>query len=219
MKTLPFAIFDMDGTLVDSMPCWYSLHGDYVRARYPDTPPHVLKDIEAAWGFENIFAAFLRHGIAFTREDYFSFLEERMGYYYSQVVEPKPKTKALLEGLKKAGCKMGVITMTPHRGADFCLAKTGLAPYFSFVLTREDTPDGSGKEKELIFRMAMEKLGCEKAEDCAFYEDSLYAIKTAHKMGFYVRAVEDRWGEETHREISALADEVVSLGYHLPHKA
>lgn len=214
-KHFPFAIFDMDGTLVDSMPCWYSLHGDYARAHHPDLTPEARKEIEEAWGFRDIFAAFDKFGVAYTRQGYFAYIETKMGEYYDRVVAPKPQTLAHLEQLKADGTKMCVITMTPHRGADFCLAKTGLDKYFAFVLTREDTPAYTGKEDSLIFEMALRRLGCEDPSDCLFYEDSLYAIETAHKMGLHIRAVEDRWDAEDRAQIEALADEIYDFGYNL----
>ncbi len=212
----PYAIFDMDGTLVDSMPCWYSLHGAYTREVCPDMEPWKVALIEKAWGFPQIFAAFDRFAVPYTKADYYHFIESRMGHFYAEVICPKPKTLALLEEMKEAGVKMGIITMTPHSGADLCLHVTGLAPYFSFVLTREDTLDASGKEKEDIFKIALAKLGCDDPNKCTFYEDSVYALKTARKMGFYIRAVEDRWDDDTRKEANALADEVLSLGYNLP---
>ena len=214
-QKFPYAIFDMDGTLVDSMPCWYSLHGDYARIQCPDLSLGAIKEIEEAWGFRDIFAAFDKFGVPYTREGYFKHIEDRMGYFYENVIAPKPKTLSLLEQLKADGCRMCVITMTPHKGADLCLAKTSLGRYFDFVLTREDTPAYTGKENPLIFEMALARLGCENPADCVFYEDSLYAIETAHKMGFYIRAVEDRWDEETQAQIAARADEIISLGYNL----
>ena len=214
-KQFSYAIFDMDGTLVDSMPCWYSLHGAYARTHHPCLSPEALSEIEAAWGFRDIFAAFDKFGVAYTREGYYAYIEDKMGDYYDRVVAPKPKTLAHLERLKAEGTRMCVITMTPHRGADFCLAKTGLDKYFEFVLTREDTPAYTGKENPLIFELALARLGCEKPSDCVFYEDSLYAIATAHNMGFHLRAVEDRWDADDRAKIEALADEICDFGYNL----
>jgi HAD superfamily hydrolase (TIGR01509 family) len=87
--------------------------------------------------------------------------------------------------------------------------------YFDFVLAREDTPAYTGKENPLIFELALARLGCEKPSDCVFYEDSLYAIATAHNMGFHIRAVEDRWDADDRAKIEALADEIYDFGYNL----
>lgn len=213
MKRFSYAIFDMDGTLVDSMPYWRSLHVTYAREYKPDLTEEEATYLAGVWGTRHILDALAGIGLATTKEELFSYYEKKMAFYYAERIREKPEAVAHLDRLKEAGVRMGVITMTPHVGAEFCLENTGLSHYFSFVLTPEDTPRGTGKEDPHVFRLALSLLGCKNPADCAFYEDSLYAMRTARQMGFYIRAVEERFGEQERKEVCQVADEILSFGY------
>ncbi len=216
MKEHAYALFDMDGTLVDSMPYWRSLHVAYAKHQKPDLTPEEIQRLESVFGYGEVIRLYQELQIPATLDGLVEYSEEKMAHYYRECVQPKPHVIAHLNALKAKGVKMGVITLTPHRGADLCLEVCGLDNYFSFVLTREDTPKHTGKEDPKIFKMAMRLLGCRKASECAFYEDSVYAMETARKMGFYICAVEDRFSERELAKVSSLADEVLNFGYHLP---
>ncbi len=209
MKTLPYALFDMDGTLVDSMTHWMRAPLSYARAVLPNLTEEMarrvylthdyadIRDLLASWGAEVSVPALIRAS------------EDAMVEEYLHHIDAKAGVPALLASLHHAGTKMGIITMTPHHEVEICLARTGLDRYFSFVLTTEDTSDGSGKEKPEIFGIALEKLGCKSPAECMFFEDSLYAARTAHDMGFYLVGVYDRWAESD--KVRALSDAFLNL--------
>ena len=208
-----YAIFDMDGTLVDSMYYWRNVHIEYLRARYPG-----VLDEEDVAPFEDMSAF---QALEEVKEKYHLTIDppdrvaraifDLMGEHYAHDVSLREGALALLDDLKAQGVAMGVVTATKHREADICLRTVGIRDYFSFVLTDEDTSDGSGKEKREIFRLALAKLGCPSAKQCAFFEDSVYAMRTAKKMGFPIFAVEDNYAAPDRAEIRRLATEYLIL--------
>ncbi len=209
MKHLPYALFDMDGTLVDSMGYWRESPLKYARKRCPHLTEEMADAICHTYTYSGLRELLASYGLSMTVEELIHACEDIMTEHYRHDIEVKPGAIAILEELRAAGTRMGIITMTPHRDAEICLRKTGLDAYISFVLTPEDTSDGSGKEKPEIFGIAQNLLGCENPADCLFFEDSLYAASTAKRLGFYLVGVWDRWAECD--EVRAIADEYLNL--------
>ncbi len=218
MTDKPFALFDMDGTLVDSMPLWNSLHVTYAKEVRPDLGEEEIAYLQSLRGFGQVSRGFEKLGIPGTKEKVMAYMEDKMGGYYTTCVRLKPGAKLHLEHLKQQGIPMGIITLTSHEKAAICLKHTGLDRYISFVLTPEDTPDRTGKEDTVIFEMAMERMGCRHPRDCAFYEDSLYSMKTAKAMGFYTVGIQDRWNAYTEQRAKWYTDAILDWGYVFPGK-
>lgn len=214
MKTpiLPYALFDMDGTLVDSMGYWRRMPIEYLTARGIRPDAEGLRRIETARGYDEVIAYFASLGISATMPDILRFVEAQMARHYRDEIRVKPGVPALLDTLRAAGCRMGIITLTPHAGAELCLSKTGLSPYFEFVLTPEDMPGQCGKEEPGIFEEGLRRLGCAAPGECLFFEDSYYAIKTAVAMGLRVVGVEDAWAAFERDRIAAAVGEYLDLG-------
>lgn len=211
LPALPYALFDMDGTLVDSMYYWKQMPAAFLAERGQTISPADQARIEASRGYAELLTYFASRGVTCTLSDILSFVTKRMAQHYAADINAKKHTCELLTQLRVAGTQMGIITMTPHADVDICLERTGLAPYFSFVLTPEDMPHGSGKEDPAIFREALRRLGCARAEDCLFFEDSCYAIETAADMGFYTVGVADPYAAFERERILARVSAYIDL--------
>lgn len=214
MKHLPFALFDMDGTLVDSMTYWRMAHIEGMEAAGYTVTDGMKEALKKVWGYENLQSLLANWGIHKTIEKLKEDARRLLCYHYEHDIVLKPGTLALLDEMRAAGVKMGVLTLTPHALAEICLAKNGIREYFSCIITTEDNPTGTGKEAPEIFRVALDALGCEQPQDCAVYEDSFYSIHTAHQMGFYVVGVEDQWQSPKQKEqMRAICDLVLDLDH------
>ena len=207
----PYALFDLDGTLVDSMAYWKRMPLEFFASHGLTVDEAAGKRLLASHGYGEIIDFCRECGVDVTLPELLEFLHLRMSVAYERKILPKPGALPLLRALRDAGCRMGIITMTPHRDAEVCLARHGLTPFFSFVLTPEDMPDGSGKEEPGIFERALEKLGGARPGECLFFEDSLYAVETAHRMGFRVLAVKDPFAAHAREKIDALAEQTLDL--------
>lgn len=214
MKTpvLPYALFDMDGTLVDSMGYWREMPLEYLAEVGIRPDEEGVRRLETARGYGEVLSYLASVGISATLPEMIRFAEGHMARHYAEDVCVKPGAVALLESLRGAGCRMGIITLTPHAGAALCLAKTGLAPYFEFVLTPEDMTGGDGKEAPGIFEEALRRFGGVSPSDCLLFEDSYYSIRTAAAMGFRVVGVEDAWAAFEREKIAAAVVEYIDLG-------
>lgn len=200
---LQSAIFDMDGTLLDSMTMWQEL-GVSLLGRFG-----VEADAELQ---ERLKPMTLRQGAAYCRETYHleptveelvALLEQRVDHFYHNEVQAKPGVARFLSLLKMEGVWMYVATATDRHLAEAALRHAGIDGYFRGLVTSAEV--GSGKENPEIFERAMRRLRSNK-KDTVVFEDSLHAIRTAKAAGFRVAGVYDASSEAQQEEIRSLAD-------------
>lgn len=195
-------IFDMDGTLLDSMALWDSIGEVYLKS-LGYTPRENLQETfqefslyQAACYYRDVY------GVTLSIEELLEGMNEMIAAYYREHVVAKPGVPEFLEQLHQAGIKMCVATATDREIAEAALKHCGLNRYFSEIFT--STSVGSGKGKPVIYREACRHLGSDKTNTVVF-EDALYALKTAKQDGFQVVAVYDSH-ERAQEEMKQLSD-------------
>ena len=202
-----YAIFDMDGTLVDSMPYWKKLAKEYLQLKgICKIQPEVMEKISPMTILES--AAYFKkiYGFAPTPEEIAGEVNGLMARHYEEDVPLKEGVREYLAKLKKRKVRMCVASATAVHLMKACLKRLGVLEDFEFLLSCETV--GAGKHSPEVYRTAVEKLGA-KPEDTAVYEDALHAVETAKKAGFYVAAVYDDNGKDNWEKISKTADETI----------
>ncbi len=206
-----FAIFDMDGTLTDSMGFWENAAGEYLLScGVPEEAltPELMMRIKTST-VSDTSRLFVEHfGIQATPELIIQEIERFMRMHYSTDVPLKPGVREYLEGLRQAGVKMCVASATGAELVELCLSRLGVKAYFEFLLSCEEV--GVGKSRPDVYLEAMRRLGAEKPADTAVYEDALHAAETAHAAGFYLVGVYDHCAEAEWPRIQELADETLT---------
>ncbi len=196
------AIFDMDGTLLDSMPLWYSRGSDFLRENGFKPEPDIDRKFKAmslrqsAEYFQQVC------GVPGTVEEICARIN-RCGEKGYRTVLPKPGVRELLEELCHRGVRMCVATATERYLVEGVLERTGLLDYFQFIITCGEV--GAGKSEPLIFDKALERLGTAK-ENTVIFEDALHAIQTAKASGYTVCGVEDASYLDVVEELQRLCD-------------
>lgn len=200
---LQSAIFDMDGTLLDSMGVWNSLGSDFLREMgYApeeglDAKLRVMTLYQAAAYCKN------RYRLPQSEKEIVELVDARVDRFYRREVTAKPGAATVLSLLKMEGVWMYIATATDRAQAEAALRRTGLDGYFRGILTCSEV--GSGKDNPEIFEMAMRRLRSGK-KDTVVFEDSLHAIRTAKAAGFRVAGVYDPSSEADQEDIRATAD-------------
>ena len=200
-----YAIFDMDGTLIDTNP-WLSKICERYLAERQLPPNDEFKNIAAELTFTE-FCQLIKDyaGDKNPLEDTINEIQEYTTYVYTECdILAKPNVKVYLEKLKQNGVKMCVASATEEYRIKAVLSRLGLWDYFEFAITVSQV--GCNKSKPDIFIEAAKRLGANNYADVTVYEDVLVAMKAAKSEGFRVVGVYDIVGEKYRVEAQQLCD-------------
>ena len=202
-----FAIFDMDGTLVDSMVYWENLATEFLESKGVQTiSPDILEQIKAMTMTESASLFIQEYALSGTAESVAAEMNAMMDEHYRKDIPLKPGVHAYLEALHNKGVVMCVASATAEDLMDACLTRLGVAQHFSFLLSCETV--GTGKNRPEVYWESAKRLGADPAE-IAVYEDAFYAAATAKTAGFYTVTVKDDSNQLHWESLTALADEAL----------
>lgn len=179
------AIFDCDGTLLDSLPAWRGLEGylcslcdghvtEEDRARLITfTVPETAEWFHASFGLGK------------SVEQVIGLMDE---YLVDQYAKAKllPGVAAFLEGCAREGIKMSVASSSSVHYLESGLKASGIRDFFCDVVSVEQL--GTTKREPLVYDKARESMGTPKMLTWGF-EDSQYAMETLKKAGYPVVGV------------------------------
>lgn len=175
------AIFDVDGTLLDSMPIWM-VAGERYLARKALKAEEGLGDTLFAMTMGES-AEYLKetYGISDTLPEIIEDIRDVVRDFYRKEAQLKPGVREMLSWLKAQGIPMAVATSSERFLVESAFERLGVLSYFQGIFTSAET--GVGKHSPLIFQQAAACLGSETEETWVF-EDGLYALRTANAAGF-----------------------------------
>ena len=199
-----FAIFDMDGTLIDSMVFWKNLATEYLTSKgIREIPAEILEQIKPMTMSES---AALFHAEFGLTGDIESEMNAMMDDHYRKDIPLKSGVREYLQELRDRGIRMCVASATAEYLMDACLTRLGVRDYFEFLLSCETV--GVGKRSPLVYHESARRLNASPAE-IAVYEDALYAVQTAKAAGYYVVGVYDHSAAENWSAFAQEADELI----------
>lgn len=181
-------IFDLDGTLLDSLGVWEHSGTNFLRSQGIEPPADLDAEL-AQLSLKD--GALLMKGMYHLPQSVEEIMEATLRpikeHYYNDI-PVKAKVPALLEHLKSQGIKMAVATAGSEDFARAALSRLGLLDYFKFIITCDEV--GVGKRKARVYEMALVRLGGVKRRTVVV-EDAPYALQTAHKAQFRTVGVWD----------------------------
>jgi len=199
-----FAIFDMDGTLIDSMVFWKHLASEYLHGKgVREIPGDILERIKPMTMSES--AALFRQEFGLTGDPEAE-MNAMMDKHYRNDIPLKPGVREYLQMLHRRGVRMCVASATAEPLMESCLTRLGVRNHFEFLLSCETV--GTGKRSPLVYHASAQRLNA-CPEEIAVYEDALYAVQTAKDAGYYVVGVYDDSAAKNWQSIESIADEVV----------
>lgn len=200
-------IFDLDGTLVDSMWIWKQIDVDYLGKRGFDLPENLQKEIEGM-SFTETAAYFKdRFQIEDSIEEIKLEWSQMADDFYLNRIPLKAGAWSLLTFLKGSGIKMGIGTSNARDLAEMVLKRHSIVEYFDSIRTSCEVK--KGKPEPDIFLKVAEDLGVEPKE-CLVFEDTYAGVLAAKRAGMKVVAVADELSYPYKNEISSLADRYIT---------
>lgn len=201
------AIFDLDGTLLDSMGVWDQVDIDFLAKRGIEVPADYMGKV-AAMQFRQIAEyTIARFGLPDTPEALMQEWDDMARVAYSTVVEAKPHAVEYLSYLKRSGAKLAVATSLPPALREPAMKHVGIFDYFDQIVSVDDAND-VGKDRPDVFLLAAGRLGV-VPEQCTVFEDLLVAMRSAKSVGMRVWAIHDDSSDGDWPDIRGLADGVL----------
>jgi HAD superfamily hydrolase (TIGR01509 family) len=197
------AIFDMDGTILDSMGHWRSLNVEFLKKRGLPVPEEIQGQELITHSSAAARLYLEKFDLGMTIEEVIREFEDDMGPLYESVILPKPGAVKCLRALHAAGLKLCVATVTPKGVAEKVLMRHGLLGLFEFVVCATDT--GLKKSGAEFFHEIAGRMNL-KASDCVVFEDAVYAMRGARAAGCAVVAIEDASASPDLPEILEICD-------------
>src|SRR5579884_2150043 len=200
------AIWDVDGTLVDTAELHFQAWADLAREL---GKPFSRADFQATFGRRNpeiIDQLFGSHHTSQEVADLGERKEERYRAAAQHGVALLPGVRSLLAGLQEAGFRQAVGSSAPRANLELILRLTGTAAFFSAVVSMEDTQ--RGKPDPQVFQIAADRLAVPPAR-CVVFEDAVAGVEAARASGMHCVAVRFVGHHPAERLRAAGADVVV----------
>ncbi len=205
-KNAKAAIFDLDGTLIDSMWIWDEVDNDYLKNRGLAIPKGLKDDISHLSFLETALFFKANFSIEDSPEEIMQEWNNMAFHKYSSSISLKSGVIEFLDLLKASGIKTGIATSNTMMLVDTVLKKNNIFHYFDNITTTDEV--GKGKGSPDVYFLCAKKMGV-NPEECIVFEDILPAVKTAKLAGMKVVGVYDNYSENNTAEIIQLADRYI----------
>ena len=203
MAGIKGAVFDMDGTLTDSMAIWDTAGENFLRAKGVKPEPDIreaLRPLSLRQAAEYFIS---EYGVKETIEEIIEGINRSIEDFYRHEVTLKPGAAEALKRFSQAGIKMCLATATDRHLVDAALERNGISGYFQDIFTCGEV--GAGKDRPDIYKAALESLGV-GLEQSVVFEDALFAAKTVKAAGMKLAVMEDLSAAAQREELRAIAD-------------
>lgn len=201
------AIFDMDGTLVDSMIYWRRINFDILRDNHIEIPVDLAAElpIMSAYTAAEIYAQRYPQ-LGMDKRQMIAEYYRRVSVYYEHDVQAKPGALDYLKQLNRQGIPCCVATATTMKLAGPLLERLGIMPYLRFATCTED--EVTDKHDPQFFQIMADRLKV-PVQECTMFEDALYAAKGAKAAGCQVIVVDDPTAIRSREALKELCDRYI----------
>ena len=203
LNNIKAVLFDLDGTLVESMSMWGDIDVDYLKKFHIPVPEGLQKAIEGLSMYQT--AVYFKENFAI-EDSLENIMDEwnRMAYEkYTTEIPLKPGVCAFLDVLKSKNIPCGIATSNSRILTEAILKSHQVENYFSVMVTGDEITNG--KPNPEVYLEAAKKLDI-APEHCLVFEDIPFGIMAGKRAGMTVCAVEDDYSMNDMEEKIRLAD-------------
>lgn len=196
-------IFDLDGSLVDSMWLWREIDIEFLGERGMTLPEDFQHEIEGMSFTETAEYSKKRFGLTESIEELKDIWNRMALDKYSNEVDFKPNAKLFLQYCREHGIRLGIATSNSRELVNAVSDALGLGDYMDVIVTACEV--NRGKPAPDVYLEAARRLGT-APEDCLVFEDVPAGILAGKSANMTVCAVEDAFSREQWQEKCRLAD-------------
>ena len=199
------AIFDCDGTLLDSIGAWLATQDELASRAGAVLTYEETTHVSALTLPETAAFFHERYGLGASSEEVLGMIDYFMAAHYQEDISARPGALEFVRMLHGRGIKCSVASSTSQPLLRIALTVTGFMPYLDAVVSVDDV--GISKREPAVYDRACELMGTPK-ESTWVFEDSVYALNTLVKANYHTVGVYDRDISGTPEELS-IADFVI----------
>ena len=200
------AIFDLDGTLIDSMGVWEDIDIDFLAKRHLSVPEGYISEISAKSFKEAAEYTISLFGLKERAEDIIEEWNRMAIDEYSHHVPLKPYAKEYLLFLKGQGIKLGVATALPKVLYEPVLKNNSIYILFDAFSSTDEVAHGKGGPD--IYLLAAKELNVPPC-DCIAFEDVLAGIQGVVSAGMRAYGIYDMYSEHEQAQIQKLSKQYI----------
>lgn len=200
------AIFDVDGTLIDSMQLWHKIDIEFLKKREMEVPEDLKDNIDNLTFLETAKYFKSRFNLEDTTQSIMDEWNNMALYEYSNNIGLKKGVKIFLDFLKSNNVKMSIATTNCEMLVNAVLKNNNIINYFEEITTTSEVK--RGKNFPDIYLLSAKKLNL-KPQNCIVFEDILPAVIGAKKAGMTVIGVHDCYSEYQKNDIIKYADKYI----------
>lgn len=198
------AIFDLDGTLIDSMWVWEKVDKEFLAKRNLSVPKNYGENI-AGLSFEQTAQYTIDNlGLTDSVQELVAEWNEMGAYEYANNVKLRAHAKDYLLKLKSLGVRLSTATSLSPVLSELVLKSNGVYDLFHEQCHADEV--GKGKTEPDIFLLAAKKLGVDP-EHCIVFEDILPGVISAKKAGMKVFCVHDEYSKHNISKIQDIVED------------
>lgn len=199
-------IFDMDGTLIDSMWVWTRLDEKFFEERQMSMPETLARDIEGL-SMQETAAYFINtFGLDYEIPELMALWNDMAAWEYTHEVPYKEGAYEFLKQVKALGLKTGIATSNSRELVNMVDERLHFLPYIDVLVTTNEVP--KGKPAPDIYLLVAEKLGVDP-KNCLVFEDIPSGILAGKNAGMSTCAVQDDFSAHLEDEKRLLADHFI----------
>jgi HAD superfamily hydrolase (TIGR01509 family) len=191
LDTLGAAIFDLDGTLVDSNEAWFNAEKAILKRSNVFISDDILAKM-VLYTYEEIFPEMLKFGLRYDFDTFVKTMDEIVLTEYENNITLKEDAEVFIKRLRGKGIKTAVATSSTRKLTEAVLAANDAIELFDLILTTEEIGKGKG-EPDIYLRAASELDVI--PDRCLVFEDRLLGIETARNIGMKTVCVYDRYSQ------------------------
>ena len=204
LKGKKAVIFDLDGTLCDSMWVWTDIDRGFFESRGIDVDEKELQSAIEGMSFSETAEYFVAtYPLPETAEELMELWNEMALARYRTDVQLKEGVREYLDFLHQRGMKLAIGTSNSRKVVETFLDVQGIASYFAAITTSCEVH--AGKPAPDVYLETAKKLG-EDPADCLVFEDLLMGIEAGQNAGMTVCAVDDAYSHFEWDKKKAKAD-------------